>query len=426
MVKGGEKAMYRVQSDYIRHLSKKEYAMLAEMCRYSNNLYNVAVYNIRQQFFRGEGYLPYEKNYKLCKTNENYGLLQAGVAQQTLKMADRSFQSFFALLKLKKEGSYDKEVRIPHYREKGGMFGLTLSTNAISIKDGWLKVPMSRAFSKSHGGRAIRIRVPERLEGCRIKEVRIVPSCRGQYFRIQYVCEDEGFDLYMSQNRILAIDVGLDNLAACITTLGTSFLVDGRKLKSINRRWNKEMAKLQGITDRQKLKGRTKRMDAITKNRNNQARDYLFKAARIIVDYCISNDIGTIVCGCNKEQKDGISLGKKTNQSFVQISFGLLRSQLASLCEHYGIRYIEQEESYTSKASFLDLDEIPVFEASEETTAVFSGKRIHRGLYRFGNGRKANADLNGAANILRKSKQKFDFEQLSRGLLACPSRIRVA
>ena len=401
MVKGGEKAMYRVQSDYIRHLSKKEYAMLAEMCRYSNNLYNVAVYNIRQQFFRGEGYLPYEKNYKLCKTNENYGLLQAGVAQQTLKMADRSFQSFFALLKLKKEGSYDKEVRIPHYREKGGMFGLTLSTNAISIKDGWLKVPMSRAFSKSHGGRAIRIRVPERLEGCRIKEVRIVPSCRGQYFRIQYVCEDEGFDLYMSQNRILAIDVGLDNLAACITTLGT----DGRKLKSINRRWNKEMAKLQGIADRQKLKGRTRRMDAITKNRNNQARDYLFKAARIIVDYCISNDIGTIVCGCNKEQKDGISLGKKTNQSFVQISFGLLRSQLASLCEHYGIRYIEQEESYTSKASFLDLDEIPVFEAGEETTAVFSGKRI---------------------NILRKSKQKFDFEQLSRGLLACPSRIRVA
>ena len=184
MVKGGEKAMYRVQSDYIRHLSKKEYAMLAEMCRYSNNLYNVAVYNIRQQFFRGDGYLSYEKNYKLCKTNKNYGLLQAGVAQQTLKMADRSFQSFFALLKLKKEGSYDKEVRIPHYREKGGMFGLTLSTNAINIKDGWLKVPMSRAFSKSHGGRAIRIRVLERLEGCRIKEVRIVPSCRGRYFRI--------------------------------------------------------------------------------------------------------------------------------------------------------------------------------------------------------------------------------------------------
>ena len=106
------------------------------------------------------------------------------MAQQTLKMADRSFQSFFALLKLKKEGSYDKEVRIPHYREKGGMFGLTLSTNAINIKDGWLQVPMSRAFSKSHGGRAIRIRVLERLEGCRIKEVRIVPSCRGRYFRI--------------------------------------------------------------------------------------------------------------------------------------------------------------------------------------------------------------------------------------------------
>ena len=214
--------MYRVQSDYIRHLSKKEYVMLAEMCRYSNNLYNVAVYNIRQQFFRGEGYLPYEKNYKLCKANENYGLLQAGVAQQTLKMADRSFQSFFALLKLKKEGGYDKKVRIPHYRERGGLFGLTLSTNAINIRSGWLQVPMSRAFSKSHDGKVIRIRVPERMENRNIKEVRIVPSCHGRYFRIQYVYEDEGFDLYMSQNRILAIDVGLDNLAACITTLGTA------------------------------------------------------------------------------------------------------------------------------------------------------------------------------------------------------------
>ena len=186
------------------------------------------------------------------------------------------------------------------------------------------------------------------------------------------------------------------------------------------------MARLQGIADKQELKGRTRRMDAITTKRNNQAKDYLRKAARIIVDYCISNDIGTIVCGCNKEQKDGISLGKKTNQSFVQVSFSLLRSQLASLCEHYGIRYIEQEESYTSKASFLDLDEIPVFEAGKENTVVFSGKRVYRGLYRFSDGRKANADLNGAANILRKSKQKFDFEQLSRGLLTCPSRIRVA
>ena len=136
-------------------------------------------------------------------------------------MADRSFQSFFALLKLKKEGGYDKKVRIPHYRERGGLFGLTLSTNAINIRSGWLQVPMSRAFSKSHDGKVIRIRVPERMENRNIKEVRIVPSCHGRYFRIQYVYEDEGFDLYMSQNRILAIDVGLDNLAACITTLGT-------------------------------------------------------------------------------------------------------------------------------------------------------------------------------------------------------------
>lgn len=158
--------------------------------------------------------------------------------------------------------------------------------------------------------------------------------------------------------------------------------------------------------------------------RNNRTKDVLNKTARYIADYCIANDIGTIVCGCNKEQKQGIDLGK-TNQDFVQIEFSRLRHQLANICARYSIQYIEQEESYTSKASCLDLDEIPVFEPDDKSAHEFSGKRVKRGLYRFSDGRVANADVNGAANILRKSKQKFDFEQLCRGLLASPSRIRV-
>ena len=121
-----------------------------------------------------------------------------------------------------------------------------------------------------------------------------------------------------------------------------------------------------------------------------------------------------------------INLGKVTNQQFTQISFGSLREQLANLCEQYGMRYIEQEESYTSKSSFLDMDKLPVYNPEQPYTGSFSGKRIRRGLYRFADGRTANADLNGAANILRKSKQNFDFEELCKGLLASPLRIRVA
>ena len=123
--------------------------------------------------------------------------------------------------------------------------------------------------------------------------------------------------------------------------------------------------------------------------------------------------------------KRSMNLGKITNQQFTQISFGSLREALAGLCERYGMQYIEQEESYTSKASFLDLDEIPVYNPEHPYTEGFSGKRIKRGLYRSADGKVINADVNGACNILRKSKQNFDFEELCSGLLDSPLRIRV-
>lgn len=418
--------MFLTQSNTIRHLSKDEYIMLAEMCRYSNNLYNVALYNIRQYYFSEKKFLTYESNYHECKVNENYGLLQAGVAQQTLKVADRSFKSFFSLIKKAKSGEYRfQDIKIPHYREKGGMFVLVLSTNAINIKDGFLQIPMSRAFSKAHAGKLIKIAFPERLADKKIKEVRIIPIFKGQYFKIQYVYEQAEQNLNLSQDNALAIDIGLENFATCITTIGTSFIMDGRKLKSINQYWNKRKARLQSIASKQKNKT-TKLIQRITTKRNNQAKDYVRKTARYIVNYCINNNIGTIICGYNSDFKRSINLGKMTNQQFTQISFGSLREQLSSLCEQYGIKYIEQEESYTSKASFLDLDEIPVYNPEQPYMGKFSGKRIHRGLYQYSDGRIANADLNGAANIMNKSKQNYDFVELCKGLLASPLRIRIA
>ena len=164
----------------------------------------------------------------------------------------------------------------------------------------------------------------------------------------------------------------------------------------------------------------------MTRKRNNRTQDYIRKVARYIINYCIEHRIGTIVCGYNGDFKRSIGLGKITNQQFTQISFGSLREAISNLCERYGIQYIEQEESYTSKASCLDLDDIPVYNPEQPYTGIFSGKRIQRGLYQFADGRIANADVNGAANILRKSKQNFVFEELCRGLLGSPLRIRVS
>ena len=418
--------MYLTQSNVIRGLSKDEYSILREMCRYSNNLYNVALYHIRQYYFQEKKFLKYEENYHVCKENENYGLLQAGVSQQTLKVADRSFKSFFNLIKKAKSGEYRfKDIRIPRYREKGGLFNLILSANAINIKNGFLIIPMSREFSKLHGGRKVKIPFPKRLEGKTIKEIRICPIYNGRYFKIQYCYLQEEEPQDGSVDNVLAVDIGLENLATCVTNTGTAFIMDGRKLKSMNQYWNKQKAYYQGIANKQGQK-KTHRLYVLTRKRNHRTQDYIRKVARYIINYCIEHRIGTIVCGYNGNFKRSMNLGKITNQQFTQIPFGNLREGLRNLCERYGLTYIEQEESYTSKASCLDLDEIPIYKPEQPYTGIFSGKRVYRGLYQFADGRMANADVNGAANILRKSKQNFDYEELCRGLLDSPLRIRIS
>ena len=418
--------MFLVQSNVIRGLTKQQYSMLAEMCRYSNNLYNVALYNIRQYYFDNKKFLTYESNYHVCKSNENYALLQAGVSQQILKVADRSFKSFFNLTKKARSGEYRfQDIKMPHYRKRGGMFNLILSTNAIHIKDGYLMIPASRSFKALHPDYDIKIPFPERLADKLIKEVRILPIHNGKCFKVQYVYEEPAVQMNVDERNIMAVDIGVDNLASCITTLGTSFILDGRKLKSINQGWNKEKARLQSIADKQGMK-RTNRISRITEKRNNRTKDILRKSARYIIDYCVEHHIGTLIVGYTPDFKRNINIGHMNNQTFTNISFGDFRQILQCLCERYGIRYIEQEESYTSKSCFLDLDVLPEYKSEQPYTGEFSGKRIYRGLYKTKDGTVVNADMNGAANILRKSKQNFDFEELCRGLLASPLRIRLA
>lgn len=416
--------MYLTLTNNIRSLSKYEYEALREMCRYSNNLYNAALYNIRQHYFAEKKFLRYESNYHLCKSNENYAMLQAGVAQQTLKVADRSFRSFFGLIEKAKKGDYRfRDIKMPGYREKGGLFNLILQANAIAIRDGFLKIPMSRKFLKTH--REIRIPFPGILEGKEIKEIRICPVYKGRYFKVQYCYKEEVCDPGLDRSRALAIDPGIDNLATCVTTTGTSFIMDGRKLKSINRYWNKRIAGLQSIANKQGLKT-TRQMQELTMKRNNRVKDCINKTARYIVDYCIASDIGTIVCGYNPDFKRSVNIGKKNSQNFVQIPHGDLRNTLKGLCERYCINYVEQEESYTSKASFPDRDTIPVYAPGSEAHYSFSGKRVSRGMYMSKDGTLLNADVNGALNILRKSSVVSIDALYGSGVLGTPVRIRVA
>lgn len=415
--------MYLTQKCQIRHLSQQEFLALRELCRLSKNLYNVGLYSVRQFYFSEKRYLRYESNYHHCKDNENYKFLNTDIAQQTLKVVDRSFRSFFNLIKAARQGLYRfEQIRLPKYLPKDGYFPLIMPR--IKVKEGKFDIPMSPAFRKEFG--SIRIPFPERLNGKTLKEVRILPKYNARFFEVEYVVEQEEEPQDINPDHALAIDLGLDNLATCVSTIGASFIVDGKPLKSINQWFNKENARLQSIKDLQKIKGFTDRQARLTTNRNNRVRDYLNKAARYIVNWCIQNKIGTLIVGVNPGMKQEINIGARNNQSFTQIPHWSLRSKLKALCERYGIVYQEQEESYTSKASFLDGDDIPTYKPDSSEKYTFSGKRVKRGLYRSRVGHLVNADCNGAANIGKKSSHDGFNSEWVVAVLAQPLRVKIS
>lgn len=415
--------MYLTQKCQIRDLNKQEFLALRELCHLSKNLYNVGLYSVRQFFFAEQRYLRYESNYHYCKGNENYKLLNTDIAQQTLKVVDRSFRSFFNLIKAAHCGLYRfEQIRLPGYLPLDGYFPLIMPR--IKVKDGSFEIPMSNEFRKQFG--SVRIPFPERLIGKRLKEVRILPKYKARFFEVEYIVEAEPEPQPVDPNNQIAIDLGLNNLATCVSTTGASFIVDGKPLKSFNQWFNKENARLQSIKDLQGVKGVTERQARLTINRNNRVRDYLNKTARYIIDWCIEHKVGTVIVGVNPGMKQEINIGSRNNQNFVQIPHWSLRNKLKSLCERYGLNYLEQEESYTSKASFVDEDDIPTYNPDNPLVYKFSGKRIKRGLYRSRDGHLISADANGAANIGRKcSLNGFNLERVV-AVLAQPLRVKIS
>ena len=414
--------MYLTLKQQVKHLSKKEFRNLKHLSHIAKNLTNEAIYNIRQYYFNKKKYLSYNENYKMLKNSENYKKLNSNMAQQILKEVDGSFKSFFGLLKLARNGQYNfKDIKLPKYLAKDGF--TTLVIGFVRLKDDMLIVPFSNLFRKAH--KEIAIKLPPVLKDKKIKEIRIIPKQYSRYFEIQYTYEVEEVQRELNENNALGIDLGINNLCTCVTNNGASFIIDGRKLKSINQYYNKINAKLQSIKDKQKIKRTTLRQKRIARKRNNRINDYLSKAARIIINYCLNNDIGKIVLGYNEDFQRKSNIGSINNQNFVNIPYGKLRDKLIYLCKLYGIEFKLQEESYTSKASFFDGDIIPIYDKENQKEYIFSGKRIKRGLYRTSKGYQLNADCNGALNILRKSKV-VDLNVLyNRGELNTPKRIRV-
>jgi len=416
--------MYLTVKQQVKHLSKDDYLTIRELCHIAKNLTNEAIYSIRQYYFTEGKFLKYEKNYALLKSSENYKLLNSNMAQQILKEVDGSFKAFFGLLKLAKQGKYAfKDCKLPHYLPKDGY--TTLVIGFVRLNGNKLILPFSNRFKKTH--KAVEITIPPVLFDKKVKEIRILPKANARFFEIQYIYEEECIQRNLNKQNALALDLGINNLVTAVSNTGRSFIIDGRKLKSVNQWFQKENARLQSIKEKQHF-GRkvTNRQKAIARKRNNKVNDYMNKAARKVIDYCITNDIGTLVVGYNVTFQRNSHIGKQNNQNFVNIPYGRLRDKLSYLCELNGIVYIEQEESYTSKASFWDKDNIPVYNNDNPKEYPFSGVRVHRGLYQTANGKTFNADVNGALNIMRKSSVVDMTVLYGRGEVDTPVRIRIA
>jgi putative transposase len=232
-----------------------------------------------------------------------------------------------------------------------------------------------------------------------INQVRIVP--RKGFYVIEVVYGKEVKQAPVNPAYYAGIDIGMNNLVALTSNKPgfQSVLVNGRPVKSVNQFYNKRKADLQqqlGHT------GTTKRMERMTNTRNRRIDHYMHTASKRIIDLLVKEGIGVLCIGKNDAWKQEANMGKRTNQNFVQIPHARFIAMLTYKAKLVGIRVEVTEESYTSKASLLDLDPLPVQKDGDETTYTFSGKRVKRGLYRASDGRSINADINGAGNIIRK------------------------
>jgi putative transposase len=371
--------------------SDPRYAIIDEAAFKSKNLYNAALYEMRQAFFNDGIYLNYNEIQRRMQSHEAYKALPAKVSQQILMLLANNWKSFREAEEAYQENpsKFTGRPKLPKYKHKTeGRNILVYTIQAISkrgLKRGLVQPSM------------LPLEVQTKQKD--IDQVRIVP--RKGFYVIEVVYGKDVKQAEVNPAYYAGIDIGMNNLVA-LTSNKPAFravVVNGRPVKSVNQFYNKRKAELQkklGHT------GTTKRMERMTNKRNRRIDHYMHAASKRIIDLLVQEGIGVLCIGKNDAWKQECEMGKRNNQNFVQIPHARFISMLTYKAELVGIRVQITEESYTSKASLLDLDPLPVRKNGDETKHTFSGKRVKRGLYRAANGRYINADINGAGNIIRK------------------------
>lgn len=358
-------------------------------------------------------YAVLEKLMRVTRNPDFFSDLPIQSAQATVKHACSDFQNWLAALRKYKQNPalFTGKPRMPGYR-KGDIATFTLTNQEAVIYDNKLKLPKTKQ----------RLKIRKRCNA-RLQEVKVCPVSGGYDVLLVYKVKDPSAK---AGTHSAAVDFGVDNTMAVVTDTGDSIIFKGECIKSINQYFNKQKAWRVSVMSKGNVtttRAWSKKLDQLSAYRTNYIRDCFHKMSRLLMEWCKSHEVGYLVLGSNKFWKQESNMGKCNNQNFVSIPFEMLKSMIESKSNEYGITIIRQEESYTSKASFLDLDFIPTYSKEDPDKKYhFSGRRIHRGLYKSKDGTLMNADINGAANILRKAG--YDVSNIKIARLLDPAIVR--
>lgn len=368
---------------------------LDDICFKTKNLYNKANYIIRQEFIGNGNYISVYDMYTLMKEHDEYKDLITRIARPVLRTLNANWKGFFRSIKEWNinKGKFNGRPKLPNYLRKD-KFTAILVDNSIKTKN----LKSNGYIELSDTG----VKIPFKNNGCKIIEVQIVPLRSGKY-KINIIYEKTEILTKINNDRYCSIDLGVNNLMSLTSNVGICpLIINGRPLKSINQFYNKKKSKLQSkLGEKIYISKKTIKLD---EKRNNKINDYLHKSSRKLIDYCLLNDLNTIIIGYNRAWKQKVNIGKKNNQNFVQIPFYKLISMIEYKGKLNGLNVILNEESYTSKCSFMDNEEV-------RRHVRYKGKRISRGMFESSNGFKINADINASFNILKKVVPDFKWDR---------------
>lgn len=359
-----------------------------ELCFKSKNMYNYANYIMRQSFINKEGIIKYNDLTFQLKTSEPFKDLGSNSSQYTLKLLCKDWKSFMELLKMynKNPNSLLGRPKLPKYKDKNGRHICTLTNWQSQIKEGYLYFAFKtlRPFNNT-----IKTNIAEKH-----LQTRIVP--KGNIYILEIVYETEIQEPKEFNNKILGIDLGVNNFATLTNNIGMKpIVINGRVVKSINQYWNKQLAKYESDLKKRHDKNWSNKLQRITTKRNNKMEYFLHCASKSVIEYCKELDINTIVIGLNKTWKQECKLNKIVNQGFIQLPYDEFINKIKYKAQNEGMEVIVHEESYTSGTSFLD-GELPIKQNYDKS------RRIHRGMFKSNTGKLINSDVNGSYQIIIK------------------------